>query len=95
MKVVINKCYGGFGLSDLAKKKYMEYSNDLRPPAHVCSFDIGRDDPILVRVVEELGVAANDHFAELQIVEIPDGTGYYIGDYKGMESIHEYHNTWD
>lgn len=56
--------------------------------------DIPRDDPILIRVIEELGETANGPFAELKIVEIPESIEFEIDDYDGMESIHECHRSW-
>jgi hypothetical protein len=56
--------------------------------------DLNRSDPILVRVVEEMGSKANGNFAELKVVEIPDGVQYEIDEYDGMESIHEVHRSW-
>jgi hypothetical protein len=53
-----------------------------------------RADPLLVRVVEELGEEANGSFAKLKVVEIPDGVDYQIDDYDGVESIHEKHRSW-
>ena len=56
--------------------------------------DLERDDPILIRVVEEMGEEANDRFAELEIVEIPDDVEWQIDDYDGYETIHEVHRSW-
>ena len=57
--------------------------------------DIPRDDPDLIRVVEELGgehrTGASGSCAELRIVEIPDGTDYVIDEYDGNEHIAEAH----
>lgn len=53
-----------------------------------------RSDPLLVRVVEELGDAASGAHAALKIIEIPDGVEYEIHDYDGMESVHEKHESW-
>jgi hypothetical protein len=53
-KIVINCCYGGFGLSDKAKKKYSQYTNGLADAP--CDHLIPRHCPVLVRVVEELGI---------------------------------------
>ncbi len=50
-------------------------------------YDIERDDPILVQVVEELGEKANGRYAKLQIEEIEAGTLYRIDEYDGNESI--------
>jgi hypothetical protein len=56
--------------------------------------DIERDDPILIQVVEELGEESWGRFAELKVVEIPDGIGFEISDYDGVEKIHEIHRSW-
>ena len=82
-KVVINKCFGGFGLSDEAKEKYAE----IKGLVEVYDWEIERDDPILVQVVEEFGKKANDSFSDLEIVDIPKGTLYRIDEYDGLESI--------
>ena len=141
MKVVINKCYGGFGLSykgvmhyaklkgiklyaytDEAstpdgryippdKRKLKEYDGSrdqlfvyyATKPCKNCKqlnenyyhpYDMKRDDPDLIKTVEQLGKKANGSFAELSIVEIPDGTHYLIDDYDGIEHIAEEHMTW-
>jgi hypothetical protein len=89
MKIVINRCWGGFGLSDKAFKRYKELGGN---SDYV--FEIERNDPILVQVVEELGEQANDSLSELKIVEVPDYISWYIHDYDGMESVEEEHSSW-
>jgi hypothetical protein len=56
--------------------------------------DIPRDDPDFVKIVEEMGEEASGHFANLVIVEIPDGIEWSISDYDGMESVEEKHRSW-
>lgn len=90
MKIVINKCYGGFSLSKKAAKKlecgpYDFNSKDLR------------SDPRLVEVVEKLyekGKDPSGDSAALKVVEIPDDVEWKIDDYDGCESIHEVHRVW-
>lgn len=149
MKVAINKCFGGFGLSPEATLKLYErgvteiatpvdeywppekraeedakyatlgYSSAIakwrayfagdregrQPLLTVFSPDeklvlyAGRCDelrahPELIRIIEEMGDAANGSCAELAIVEIPDGTDYEISEYDGREHIAETHRTW-
>lgn len=53
-----------------------------------------RDDPVLIQVVEELGMEANGTYASLKIVEIPDGIDWDIDEYDGNESIAEKHRSW-
>jgi ABC-type transporter Mla MlaB component len=94
-KVVINRCYGGFGLSHEAIMRIAEikgiklYTED--------NFDvhgISREDKTLVMVVEELGEKANGDCAELKIIEIPNDVEYTIEEYDGSEWIAEVHRTW-
>ena len=141
MKVVINKCFGGFGLSHEAALRYFEIKGItvypeqdqgswkfwtywlVKPEDHIeskegeafyamsiedrraynatCSaqivspYEIERNDPGLVQVVEELGDKANGDHAELKVVEIPDDVEYFIEEYDGLEHIAESHRTWD
>jgi hypothetical protein len=152
MKVVINACYGGFGLSPEATLKLWELGCKGLEATHVDAYwpkaeraeyekkyptmghtsnlkkwrdylamtpakrkedrhlflnvftpdeqyvlnarDIERHDPILIRVVEEMGEAAYGSCADLRVVEIPDGVKYVIEEYDGNEHIAEEHRTW-
>lgn len=80
MKLVINRCYGGFNLSDEGEK--MLHTLDVEN-----IFDLHRDDANLIKVVEQLGNKANGEDANLEVVEIPDGSYYLIDEYDGYESI--------
>jgi hypothetical protein len=53
-----------------------------------------RTDPLLIQVVEELGVGANGNHACLKIIDIPDDIEYTIEEYDGKEWIAEVHRTW-
>jgi hypothetical protein len=138
MKVVINKCYGGFGLSPLAIKRLAElqgrecyfFTGGLDSPykrvsleeatksifshaydvpeismensrnneyylAHSLYYNsIDRSDPLLIRVVEELGENVNTNYSRLEIIEIPDGIDFEIEEYDGQEWVSESHRTW-
>jgi hypothetical protein len=50
-------------------------------------FDIERNDPVLVQVVEELGKLANGDCSRLEIAELPAGTLYRIDEYDGLETV--------
>jgi len=53
-----------------------------------------RAEPTLVRIVEEMGEAADGRFAALKIVEIPDDVQWHIEEYDGKEWVSENHETW-
>lgn len=58
------------------------------------SGDMRRHDPILVKVVEQLGDAANGMCAKLRIYET-DSDRYIIEEYDGNESVVvSYDNSW-
>jgi bifunctional DNA-binding transcriptional regulator/antitoxin component of YhaV-PrlF toxin-antitoxin module len=82
-KIVYNRRYGGFSLSEAAIRRYLE----IKGGDEVDKYDISRDDPILTRVVEELGSTANGYAAALAIRELPAGTKYRIEEYDGIESV--------
>jgi hypothetical protein len=90
MKIVINTCHGGFGLSKEALALFNERSGTII--TH--DFNIKRNDPILVEIVEQLGEAANEYLAELKVVEIPDDVQWTVEEYDGAEWVAEKHRTW-
>ena len=92
MKIVINKCYGGFGLSKEAEKLYVQKKNISGP----LRGDILRNDSVLVEVVETLGDKASGKYSELKVVEIPDDVKWYITNHHQGEgeNIVEEHRTW-
>lgn len=140
MKVVINRCYGGFGVSTEAMKRLIEldsraievhnpkeyyggnrdweadYHRDLENARDVGDgyqaqewgsvlykdgriFTFERDaelrnDPALIRVIEEMGELASGRFAKLAVVEIPDDVKFTIEEYDGVEWVAEEHRTW-
>jgi len=121
-KVVINTCFGGFGLSREGMMRYAELKGvtvypytdpayaslnvstyylepedptaveDHRPS--LSQYEIARDDPLLVQVVEEMGDKSFGQCAELKVVELPDGVAWEIAEYDGNEHIAESHRTW-
>ena len=109
-KVIINSEHGGFGLSDEACRRYLELSQitweerdgqyaGQGPLFYVndqfwSDRDIDRDDPVLIRVIEELGDRANGRYAQLKIIEIPADVEWYIEEYDGKEHVAETHRTW-
>jgi hypothetical protein len=90
-QIVINACYGGFGLSDTAQLKYLELAGVNIPQYH---WDIDRDNPHLVQVVKQLGKSANTPYSTLKVVEIPDDVDWTIHEYDGREWVAEVHRTW-
>ena len=90
MKVVINGCYGGFGLSDAALKEY-KIRKDITDP-NFYYYDIPRDCPVLVEMVERGDV--DSVYSDLKVVEIPDDVNWYIVEYDGLEHVAERHRTW-
>jgi hypothetical protein len=93
MKVVINGCFGGFGLSDAALEEYKGRRDITDPDFYY--YDIPRDCPVLVSMIEEQGTAINGTFSDLKVVEIPDGVNWYIAEYDGLEHVAERHRTWN
>jgi hypothetical protein len=91
MKIIINTCYGGFGLSEKALALFNERSGTV----NTYERDIPRNNPILVEIVEQLGEAADGGHAELKVVEIPDDVKWQIEEYDGNEWVAEKHRTWN
>ena len=88
-KLVINTCYGGFGLSERALKalaliKGMAEESPER--LRVWQYSIPRYDHDLVEVVEFLGAEASGDSANLEVVTI-EGAHFRIKEYDGYESV--------
>ena len=110
MKVVINKGFGGFDLSDAQLEQYLilkgiaydkrttefGWSNYYKQGTeeHVGVWDMDRSDPVLVQVVEQTVEQDSDWSDGLKVVEIPDGVDWQIGEYEGNEWVAEVHRTW-
>lgn len=86
MKVVLNKKYGGFSLSENALNDLGIEEEDR---IDYCYDNNTRFDEHLIQLIEEKGSEYCSGFcAELEIVEISDFiTDYKIMDYDGMETI--------
>lgn len=91
--VVINDCYGGFGLSARAQEEYRRLAGITDPSWH--DREVARDDPYLVKVVRELGMGANGPHSNLKIVEIPGDVKWLVQEYDGAEWVAEEHRTWN
>lgn len=87
MKVVINGCFGGFGLSEAALAEYNKLKSAKGEAICEWDNDIARDDPDLITVVETMGKEANGNYANLIVRIIPDGSIYHITEYDGNEGI--------
>ena len=87
-----NEVLGRYDWKKMTDDQKQNY-NDNYKKFHFSHRDIPRSDPKLIQVVGELGEAANGRFAELRIVEIPDGVEYEIEEYDGREWISEKHRT--
>lgn len=106
MKVLVNECYGGYGVSVEAGKlwldrKGIEYTIEeddynlivnIQGQKEYMSTYISRTDETLIEIFEEKGseFVSGPH-AELALEEIPDGCGYDIHEYDGTEYIN---STW-
>ena len=99
MKVVINVCYGGFGVSEAV---YKELGLEWDGYGYLMGAELGdkgdelRSNPRLIAAIEKVGLReASGKWAELSIVDLPDDLKkWYIDDYDGVESIHEAHRSW-
>lgn len=99
-KIVINGCFGGFGLSAKAYQYlglewdgygYIENADFNITSDNYCEY---RADPKLVECVETLGEEANGMCAQLRVVSIPDDVKWHIEEYDGIEHVAEDHRTW-
>lgn len=78
MKIIINTCYGGFGINSEWCAKNCEKT---------CNEDCRKCEK-LIHAIEKKEKTVNNEFSKLTIVEIPDEvTDYKIQNYDGDESL--------
>lgn len=78
MKIVVNKCYGGFGLSDWAMEQL----------GINVYYDIDRTDSRLIELVENFPEKVDNFYSNLIVVSIPDtSTDWEIDEYDGLETV--------
>jgi len=101
MKVIINRCFGGFGVTEEVYNelgiKWDGYGFLNNESLNIVSdnYHQYRQDKRLIDAVEKIGVSlSSSSMAQLEIVEIPDDMDFYIHEYDGTESIHESHRSW-
>lgn len=89
-EIVLNACYGGFGISDEAKKwlsergmttEQIEFEVDRHWPTNEI-----RMNPLLIECVKTLGKKANGNHSDLRI-ETFSGNKIRIDEYDGIESL--------
>lgn len=109
-KVVINRCYGGYSLSEEAVKHILvskgytniesTYEHDypefkaISPEGSTEFFSEFSFETYRDDIDLVTSVRASGDCAELKVVEIPDDVSWYISEYDGMECIAEQHRTW-
>lgn len=81
MVFVLNKCFGGWSLSDWAMEQ-------LGVETHYPTFDEFDVDKLIQLINEYGSEKVSGRSAKLKVVEIPDTcTDYEINDYDGLETI--------
>ena len=85
MFILLNKCYGGFGLSEEFLNEYPEYKDERRNWSH----DSFRTNMELMDRVKYFGIhRASGEYSNLSIVSIPDDvTDWRMQEYDGYEYI--------
>lgn len=92
MKVVLNGCYGGFGLSKEAVALLTSRGYDAK---HKDS-DVLRVSPEVISVVEELRERASASGSSLYVVKVPlPQDQWHVDDYDGCERVRENHRVWE
>ena len=97
MKIVINACYGGFGVSEDFLKAYNIPYKKTSYGGFYAEESIERTDPRLIEYIETNGSEmASGSYSRLVVREIPKGTKYRITEYDGYEGIEtEYDIDWE
>ena len=77
---------------EMTQEQHQEY-NELYVSQTLSDYNIARNDPALVQLVEE-NPGKFGRFSNLKVVEIPDDVEWTIEEYDGREWVAEVHRTW-
>ena len=97
-KIVINKCFGGFALSEARLVRYAilrgvtTHPDDEEFP--IQQWWIPRDDPDLVSVVQQIPEDEGIVGTDLRVIEIPDDVEWQIEEWDGSEFIVDKNRIW-
>ena len=99
VEVMVNTCFGGFGLSEAAMNEYHRRClSKAREGGEENSLEYGisRHDPVMVQIVREMGLLASDRYAKVCLEMIPAQYvhHYSIREYDGMESVKVHRNAY-
>ena len=76
MKIIINVCYGGYGINEAIAEKL-----------NIDNYEKARYNKELIKMIES-GIDCGDGCSELEVVNVPDdATDFEIYEYDGCESI--------
>ena len=93
MKLVINKDYGCFNLSETAKN-YLIKKGLSEEDIRNLDKEENRTNPLLVECVDLYGEEADGFLSSLKILEIPDDVDYKILNYDGIEYVVDKNRFW-
>lgn len=80
------------------KNEFSAFSQDVIYPLELNNgfHRLLRDDPVLVRVFEQIGSERfSDLFSLIKMIEIPDSVKWIVCEKDGYEWIAERHRTWN
>ena len=82
IEVLYNSGYGGYGLSDKAKKMFKERKTNE-------DSEVDRDTPLILQIFRELGVEFSDKYCDVRIKKIPKKykNFYEFAEYDGKEKV--------
>ena len=82
VEVLYNSRYGGYELSDKAKKMFEERKTNE-------DYEDDRDTPLILQIFHELGVEFSDKYCDVRIKKIPKKykNFYKYLEYDGRESV--------
>ena len=86
-RVLYNACYGGFDISNEARKKLIEYGLDKNLKEYSYSLEF-RSDPIVLKVFDELGAKCfGKEYSNVEVEEVPTIYAFAISEYDGFEEV--------